>query len=71
MAHKRDYKPEDIAFPNQVITESELVNEMQKSYIDYAMSVIVGRALPDVRDGLIVKNNDSILPWLQKLGLHE
>ena len=44
MAHKRDYKPEDIAFPNQVITESELVNEMQKSYIDYAMSVIVGRA---------------------------
>ncbi len=52
MAHKRDYKPEDIMFPNQVITESELVNEMQTSYIDYAMSVIVGRALPDVRDGL-------------------
>ncbi|MBQ7437486.1 MAG: DNA gyrase subunit A [Oscillospiraceae bacterium] len=52
MAHKRDYKPEDIAFPNQVITESELVGEMQRSYIDYAMSVIVGRALPDVRDGL-------------------
>ena len=52
MAHKRDYKPEDILFPNQVITESELVGEMQRSYIDYAMSVIVGRALPDVRDGL-------------------
>ena len=52
MAHKRDYKPEEIAFPNQVITESELVSEMQTSYIDYAMSVIVGRALPDVRDGL-------------------
>ena len=52
MAHKRDYKPEDIAFPNQVITESELVTEMETSYIDYAMSVIVGRALPDVRDGL-------------------
>ena len=52
MAHKRDYKPEDIAFPNQAITESELVGEMQRSYIDYAMSVIVGRALPDVRDGL-------------------
>jgi DNA gyrase subunit A len=50
--HKRDYKPEDIAFPNQAITESELVGEMQTSYIDYAMSVIVGRALPDVRDGL-------------------
>ena len=52
MAHKRDYKPEDILFPNQMITESELVGEMQRSYIDYAMSVIVGRALPDVRDGL-------------------
>ena len=52
MAHKRDYKPEDILFPNQTITESELVGEMQTSYIDYAMSVIVGRALPDVRDGL-------------------
>ncbi len=52
MAHKRDYKPEDIAFPNQAITESELVSEMQTSYLDYAMSVIVGRALPDVRDGL-------------------
>ena len=52
MAHNRDYKPEDIAFPEQVITESELVKEMQTSYIEYAMSVIVGRALPDVRDGL-------------------
>ena len=52
MAHKRDYKPEDIAFPDQKITTSELVSEMEKSYIDYAMSVIVGRALPDVRDGL-------------------
>ena len=52
MAHNRSYKPEDIAFPEQVITESELAKEMQTSYIDYAMSVIVGRALPDVRDGL-------------------
>ena len=52
MAHNRSYKPEDIAFPDQVITESELAKEMQTSYIDYAMSVIVGRALPDVRDGL-------------------
>ena len=52
MAHNRNYKPEDIAFPNQVITESHLVDEMEKSYIEYAMSVIVGRALPDVRDGL-------------------
>ena len=52
MAHNRSYKPEDILFPNQKITESHLVEEMEKSYIEYAMSVIVGRALPDVRDGL-------------------
>jgi len=52
MGHNRDYKPEDIAFPNQHITESELVGEMEDSYKQYAMSVIVGRALPDVRDGL-------------------
>ena len=52
MAHNRSYKPEDILFPNQHITESNLVDEMEKSYIEYAMSVIVGRALPDVRDGL-------------------
>ena len=52
MAHNRSYKPEDILFPDQVITQSNLVDEMEKSYIEYAMSVIVGRALPDVRDGL-------------------
>ena len=52
MAHKKDYKPEDILFPEQHIVQSELVHEMKSSYIDYAMSVIVGRALPDVRDGL-------------------
>ena len=52
MAHNRSYNPEDIRFPDQVITQSNLVDEMEKSYIEYAMSVIVGRALPDVRDGL-------------------
>ena len=52
MGHNRSYKPEDILFPDQVITQSNLVDEMEKSYIEYAMSVIVGRALPDVRDGL-------------------
>ncbi len=48
----KDYKPEDIMYPDQHIISSELVKEMKKSYIEYAMSVIVGRALPDVRDGL-------------------
>ena len=50
--HKKDYKPEDIMYPDQAIVTSELVHEMKTSYIEYAMSVIVGRALPDVRDGL-------------------
>ena len=50
--HKKDYKPEDILYPDQQIISSELVTEMKNSYIEYAMSVIVGRALPDVRDGL-------------------
>ena len=39
-------------FPNQKIVTSEIVGEMKESYMSYAMSVIVGRALPDVRDGL-------------------
>lgn len=56
-----DSEVEDILHPDApVITEAEsprvmqvdLEKEMKKSYMDYAMSVIVGRALPDVRDGL-------------------
>ncbi len=50
--HRKDYKPEEIMYPDQNIVSSELVHEMKQSYIEYAMSVIVGRALPDVRDGL-------------------
>ena len=52
MSKKPQYDPEEIRFPNQRIVESPLVPEMENSYIEYAMSVIVGRALPDVRDGL-------------------
>ena len=52
MAKKPQYDPEEIRYPDQKIVESPLVPEMEKSYIEYAMSVIVGRALPDVRDGL-------------------
>ena len=39
-------------YEQQKILQVDLEKEMKKSYIDYAMSVIVGRALPDVRDGL-------------------
>ena len=52
MSKKPQYDPEEIRYPDQHIVESPLVPEMENSYIEYAMSVIVGRALPDVRDGL-------------------
>ena len=52
MSKKPQYDPEEIRFPDQKIVTSSLVPEMENSYIEYAMSVIVGRALPDVRDGL-------------------
>lgn len=52
MSKKKDYLPEDIAYPEQKIVEIDLQKEMQDAYLEYAMSVIVGRALPDVRDGL-------------------
>ena len=52
MSKKPQYDPEEIRYPDQKIVNSPLVPEMEQSYIEYAMSVIVGRALPDVRDGL-------------------
>ncbi|MBR3438278.1 MAG: DNA gyrase subunit A [Clostridia bacterium] len=52
MAHRRDYNPEEILFPDQIITESDIIPEMKTALLDYAMSVIIDRALPDVRDGL-------------------
>ena len=52
MSKKPQYDPEEIRFPDQIIKTAPLVKEMEDSYIEYAMSVIVGRALPDVRDGL-------------------
>ena len=52
MSKKPQYDPEEIRYPNQIIVNSPLVPEMEKSYIEYAMSVIKSRALPDVRDGL-------------------
>ena len=52
MANKEDYQSRDITFPDQKIVEINLEHEMENAYIEYAMSVIGGRALPDVRDGL-------------------
>ena len=42
----------DLRYENQKIVPVDLEKEMKKSFISYAMSVIVSRALPDVRDGL-------------------
>jgi len=53
---------------NQKIIPVDLEDEMKKSYIDYAMSVIVGRALPDVRDGLKPVHR-RILYSMYELGL--
>ncbi len=53
---------------NEKITNTAIEDEMQKSYIDYAMSVIVGRALPDVRDGLKPVHR-RILYAMSELGL--
>ena len=50
------------------IEDRELVEEMRSSYMDYAMSVIVGRALPDVRDGLKPVHR-RVLFTMQALGL--
>ena len=44
MSKKKDYEPQDIAYPEQKIVEIDLEHEMQTAYMDYAMSVIVGAA---------------------------
>ena len=49
---RKETKATDISFPNQVIQNVDLDHEMRDSFLNYAMSVIVARALPDVRDGL-------------------
>ncbi len=43
---------EEIRYDNQKIIDVEISNEIRKAFLDYSMSVIVSRALPDVRDGL-------------------
>ena len=59
MAHKRDYKPEDIAFPNQVITTSDLVSEMQKSY---DIQPDLYKAIKDSATGTPVNSLISAIP---------
>lgn len=49
---EHSYKTNDIEFPNQHIEEHDMEKEVKKSFIEYSMSVITSRALPDVRDGM-------------------
>jgi DNA gyrase subunit A len=57
-----------MATPEERIIPTELRNEMSRSYLEYAMSVIVGRALPDARDGLKPVHR-RILYAMHELGL--
>ena len=49
---KRDQEYESILFDQQKIIDVGMDKEVKKSFIEYSMSVIISRALPDVRDGL-------------------
>lgn len=52
MAKKSQPEPTQVPEPRQQVVPINIVREMRESFIDYAMSVITDRALPDVRDGL-------------------
>lgn len=60
---------EIIESPYGKIQTRNIINEVEKSYLDYAMSVIVARALPDVRDGMKPVHR-RILYWMFKSGMH-
>ena len=49
---EHNYKSTDIEFPNQRIVSRDMEREIRTSFIEYSMSVITSRALPDVRDGM-------------------
>lgn len=57
-----------MTIPQDRIIPTDLSNEMSRSYLEYAMSVIVGRALPDARDGLKPVHR-RILYAMYELGL--
>lgn len=68
MAKAKEKQEIDVA-PKGKIVSKRIVDEMKSSYIDYSMSVIVSRALPDVRDGL-KPSQRRILVAMNDLGLH-
>jgi DNA gyrase subunit A len=62
---------QDTSFDPKIgrILPSEISHEMESAYLDYAMSVIVSRALPDVRDGLKPVHR-RIIYAMHKMGMH-
>lgn len=59
----------DIDKSSEIFPSISIEKELQKSYLDYAMSVIVGRALPDVRDGLKPVHRRALFA-MRELGVH-
>ncbi len=68
MARKNEPTPEAALVPHVNVIDGPIVAEMRQSYIDYAMTVITGRALPDVRDGLKPVHR-RVLYAMRELGL--
>src|SRR3989344_558948 len=68
MVKKEVTKEEDFEAPEGKIVLQNISSEMRESYLDYAMSVITSRALPDVRDGLKPVHR-RILFAMQQMGL--
>ena len=68
MADNQGIDDNDLGEDNNRIIQTDLRNEMSRSYLEYAMSVIVGRALPDARDGLKPVHR-RILYAMYELGL--
>ena len=56
-------------FKHEIISPQLVEDEIKNAYLDYAMSVIVGRALPDVRDGLKPVHR-RVLHCMNQLGIH-
>ena len=47
-----EHKNENLEFPNQIIQDVDMEKRVKQAFIEYSMSVIMSRALPDVRDGM-------------------
>ena len=69
--HDPERDPEDISEPNPRIESITIEDQMKTSYINYAMSVIIGRAIPDVRDGLKPVHRRSLFAMWEMSNTHD